>query len=426
MNQSERSGQAFQGQWDPNTARILPSRQLTEVHLLRHGTVEAMQSRVVRGQLDVALTSAGLEQHACLAGWMREQLPASYELYSSDLARCRDLAQRLGQPVNYDARLREQHMGRWEGRTWAEISAQEPAAVSNYWADYAQARPTGGESLVDLKNRVLDFWRARTVSHAPVVLVTHIGVIRSLLCEWLGVPLDQALRFAPATASHTHVLLSDSGAVINAFGERPWSFERSVQSTSFPAKPRIALSGSAGTGKTTLGRRLAQTLGLPFLEERMRQRLESGFNLHGMSPQAWRALIAEDWAAQAAAEQAAQDGFVADRSSLDYAAFWMHYQLHENEAQTHEWLQAMSKAAENYDRIVLFPHGVLPLVDDGVRSTNPWTQLRFQTILEGVLERYAPRSALLRLPPITGLEARLEFVLSALGRTAKEPQAYTL
>ncbi len=170
-------------------------------------------------------------------------------------------------------------------------------------------------------------------------------------------------------------------------------------------KPRIALSGSAGTGKTTLGRRLAHDLGVPFLEEIMRKRLESGFDVHGMSSSDWRGLMRAQWDEQRALEDAAKDGFVADRSSLDYAAFFLHYDLH-LDVDAEPWLDAMARESERYDHILLFPWGALPLVADGVRSTNRWTQLRYQSILEGLFERYA-RSRVVRVPVTADFESRL-------------------
>jgi len=180
--------------------------------------------------------------------------------------------------------------------------------------------------------------------------------------------------------------------------------------------------GLSGTGKTTLSADLAQELGVPFLEERMRQRLESGFDLHRLTPEDWRQLIESDRAAQRAEEQRCTQGFVADRSSLDYAAFWLHYQLHEDAQRTERFVQAMVEEARGYDRILLFPHGVLPLVDDGVRSTNPWTQLRFQTILEGLVGRYSTGERIYRVPASPDFGARMAGVRRELGLTSTVPQ----
>ncbi|MCY2960095.1 MAG: histidine phosphatase family protein [Planctomycetota bacterium] len=405
-------GQAFTGSFDAATQKILPADWATHVHLLRHGEVAALTDRVVRGQMDAALSPRGVEQGEQLARWLAGHEPAPSIVWSSDLVRCRGLAERIardhGVPLRIDPRLREQSMGAWEGRTWAQITAAEPAAVTAYWEDYYTARPTRGESFADMETRANAWWNDIQREHRGerIQVVTHVGVIRALLCRALGVPGSQALRFAPAMASHTLVAQSEAGAVVSSIGERPWLFGDDAPSVRPPgsgvvsvvsagsARPRIAISGSAGTGKTTLGKRLASDLGVPFVEEGMRRRIEAGFRPHGYGAREWAALMRDLWEEHRAGEDAAAGGFVADRSSLDFAAFWLHYGLHEDVEATERFVEEMRAHAARYDRIVLLPWGALPLVDDGVRSTNRWTQLRYHSILEGLLDRMAPERVL--------------------------------
>lgn len=177
---------------------------------------------------------------------------------------------------------------------------------------------------------------------------------------------------------------------------------------------KIALSGSAGTGKTTLAKKLAESLGVPYLEEGMRSRLESGLDLHALDMEGHRQLMRDMWSEQLALETAATGGFVADRSSLDFAAFWMHYGLYEDHEATEAFMASMCLHGESYDRVVLLPWGVLPLEADGVRTTNRWIQLRYQGILEGCLRRFLPEEELLVVPEVSDFEGRCEFVLTAL------------
>lgn len=419
------AGQSVTGRFDPATRAIMPSQGSLALHLLRHGEVQRFTERLVRGHLDEPVSAAGEAQHQRLAAWWARHHGAPDVLLCSDLARCADLGARLaaatGATLRLDARLREQSMGAWEGRSWEDLTRADAPAVSAWWDGYATARAPGGESLADLEARVLPLWDEVARGGAGrVVLVTHIGVIRVLLCRLLGLPLGEALRFAPAAASHTALELARAGAVLQSCGERPWLRAPDADDAARPAgaAPRLALSGSAGTGKTTLGRRLAAALGLPFIEEGMRRRLAAGLDLHRCTPRDLERLMQELWDEQVGLEDAARGGFVADRSAADFAAFWMHYGLLHERERTEAWMARTLGRLPTYERVLLLPWGVLPLDDDGVRSTNRWSQFQFQATLEGLLVRHVPPGRLLRVLPSDDLESRLAAVLARLGARA--------
>jgi nicotinamide riboside kinase len=183
---------------------------------------------------------------------------------------------------------------------------------------------------------------------------------------------------------------------------------------------RIAISGSAGVGKTTLARGLAETLQLPYLEEGMRRRLEGGLDLHGLSRDAMRGLLVELWDEREAEEDAAVarcGGYVSDRCAVDWAAFYLYYGFTNPEDGTESFLARMKeRSATAYDAVVVLPWGALPLEHDGVRSTNRWKQLHFQGLLEGLLGRYLPGGSLLQLPDgLERLEARLAWARHRTG-----------
>ena len=57
------------------------------------------------------------------------------------------------------------------------------------------------------------------------------------------------------------------------------------------------------------------------------------------------------------------------------------------------------------------PWGVLPLVDDGVRAANPWTQLHFHALFEGMARDHIEGRRLLRLPrDILDAAARVDWI----------------
>ncbi|MFT5052312.1 MAG: nicotinamide riboside kinase [Chlamydiales bacterium] len=172
---------------------------------------------------------------------------------------------------------------------------------------------------------------------------------------------------------------------------------------------RIAISGSAGTGKTTLGKALARRLEVPFIEEGMRKRIEGGLQLHELSNPERRALLSELWDEQRELEQRAGSSFVVDRSAFDYIAFWLHYALYDELDDSEAWIGRLRSEGERYDRVLLLPWGVLPLVKDGVRSTNRWVQFHYQATLEATLKRFAHRGQVLRIPGDETVEQRVNF-----------------
>ncbi len=398
------------------------SHVVTHLHLLRHGRVDSGPRRIAYGASDLPLSVDGEAESEALAAYSADVLPRPTGVFSSDLRRCLALAEPLAAaldvPLVVDKALREQDMGRWEGQAWDDLQARHKVAVNDYWDDYVHARPPDGENLVDVAERVGGWWTARwpELEGGRWFLVGHAGVIRSLLCRFLDLPLTEALRFAPPHGSHSHLLLAEAGAVLQGMGQLPVAVGGAEQyrSTSVGRVGRkLALSGSAGTGKSTLGRRLAANLDVPFVEEGMRRRLEGGLEIHRLSRHEHRALIIELWEEQRDAEEHAErqaGGFVADRGAVDFAAFCLLFHSHDA-GFCARMVPELLAHAEGYDAIVNLPWGVLTLEADGVRSTNRWYQRHFQATVEGLLRRDLPPGRAWFLPDFDELERRLHWVL---------------
>lgn len=204
--------------FDDATNSIIPSQRLAKLHVFRHGEVVTGRERVCRGHADVPLSPTGWEQSRRVARAFASAHGAPDRVFTSDLSRCADLAALFGGPVAATPALREQHMGGWEGQTWESITRRDPAGVTAYWNDYVHARPPGGETWGEAAARVGRWWQSESPLQGRIVLVTHIGPIRALLCHWLGLGPEQALRFAPDYASQTIVLDADAGVVIESMG----------------------------------------------------------------------------------------------------------------------------------------------------------------------------------------------------------------
>lgn len=157
------------------------------LHLIRHSR-PVIAPGVCYGRHDCS--AEGVVEAAVA---LRVVLPAGLPVWSSPLNRCRALAEQLHAHPVIDDRLAEMHFGDWEGRRWEDI----PRAELDAWAaDVAGYAPPGGESPRDLQRRALDFVASLAVPEA--VMVTHAGVIRTLLAQWQGLPPERwtELNFA--------------------------------------------------------------------------------------------------------------------------------------------------------------------------------------------------------------------------------------
>lgn len=128
--------------------------------------------------------------------------------YSSPLARCLELARFLSPgEVHVEPDLMELNFGSWELRPWDSI----PRSELDPWAeDFVHARVPGGESYQDLLERSRSFYRRLLEGEAKAAcVVTHGGVIRSLLALLLEIPLKNSFRLAIDPGGITHLVVEN-------------------------------------------------------------------------------------------------------------------------------------------------------------------------------------------------------------------------
>jgi len=195
-----------------------------------------------------------------------------------------------------------------------------------------------------------------------------------------------------------------------------------------PHKPRVALSGSAGIGKTTLARALAARWDVAYVDEGMRRRLEGGLDLHSLTRDRHRDLLralAEETHDSTETAIAASGGVVSDRSPIDALAFWLHYGfVHDPQEATAEVVALQRARCNLFDAILLLPWGAFPLQSDGIRSSNPWLQLQFHALVSGLARQFLPSGLLLELPAeIDGLEARIAWTEAQLAERLKNKES---
>lgn len=167
------------------------------VYLIRHGEIPRYSPRRFIGRSDLALTDHGREQIRALP----EKLPAGKigAIYCSPLLRCRESAEILcscigGVPEIIED-LAEIHLGDWEGLTVAEVQKRYPGSYEERGRELSNFRPPGGESFGDLLARTKrGFKKILEGNAACVAVVAHAGVNRVLLCDILGMPIENMFR----------------------------------------------------------------------------------------------------------------------------------------------------------------------------------------------------------------------------------------
>ena len=122
----------------------------------RHGRTSWNVVNRFQGQADIDLDDVGREQAARAARVLAGLQPAV--LWSSDLSRARHTAAALadltGLPVTTDVRLREIHVGSWEGLLGEEVDRVDPEASRRLHAGEDVRRSATGETPSEVGVRV--------------------------------------------------------------------------------------------------------------------------------------------------------------------------------------------------------------------------------------------------------------------------------
>jgi probable phosphoglycerate mutase len=169
--------------------------------LLRHGRTEWNATGRFQGQLDSPLDSIGQAQAEAAAIAVAPM--GADALITSDLVRALDTAKAVaaesGLDVNVDERLREIHLGEWQGLTRAEARARFPEEYTR-WQAGEDARRGGGETYAEVGARAaesIEEWLGRLGPGALVVAVTHGGTARATIGTMLGMEPDTWWRLSP-------------------------------------------------------------------------------------------------------------------------------------------------------------------------------------------------------------------------------------
>jgi broad specificity phosphatase PhoE len=250
----------------------VPPRLDGTIVLVRHGESTWVAEGRIQGRADPPLSELGRRQAALVAARLADPasmpplpVPAGSPLgcWHSPLRRAAETARsigdaRAGLPLHADDRLREISQGEWEGLTGADVLARYPAVRAGWRRDPVHVHAPGGESLPEAGRRAGGFAgellahladaRARPAGEAPgpppgrtgsrafegiehggkagpplsagpvpwAIIVAHEGLLRVLLLELLGLPLDAFWRFPLGLCAISVVDIRDGRQTLRA------------------------------------------------------------------------------------------------------------------------------------------------------------------------------------------------------------------
>ena len=214
--------QGLLSHWPEHTRSYQPCYRspMAEIILVRHGETTGQSSIRLYGATDIPLSAEG-EAQVTAAG----QALAGTDVHhfvTSPLVRARRSAELVAtamgcalppQPVEA---FREINFGRWEGWTWDEVKERDPEGHHDWSRQGSAFVFPGGEGRAAFEKRVMSavrptFETAVLGGSERVLGVLHKGVIKMIVAELCGLPLEEAKQY-PVNLGAVYRLAGEPGA----------------------------------------------------------------------------------------------------------------------------------------------------------------------------------------------------------------------
>ena len=198
--------------------------------LIRHGEPRQHSGRIFLGQTDIPLSDRGRDEAVAAVDELMRLKCRPDRVYSSDLLRARETAEIISTRL-YGATIvdvpafRELNMGIWDGELIEDIRRRFPDDYIKRGNDILNFRVPGGENFHDLRGRVTsefqrvlreEFFPAlRTGGSADLVIVSHLGVIHTLITERTRKDMNAVMVRRHPTGSVVQLQLPHEASLTN-------------------------------------------------------------------------------------------------------------------------------------------------------------------------------------------------------------------
>lgn len=182
---------------------------VTVIDLLRHGEYDG-DIDVLRGSSDDSLSDYGWQQ---MVNAIEGHDEWDYIVTSPQQA-CREFSELIASEEAIDLEVNESleeiDFGQWEGLTPSEIMEHDADLLNRWWQSPTTITPPEGEEYQVFRARVLIALKSiiNEKKAKRILLVTHAGVIRTIITYLLGINEDNLFRinvnYAGFTRIHIH------------------------------------------------------------------------------------------------------------------------------------------------------------------------------------------------------------------------------
>lgn len=189
----------------------------TIIYLMRHGESQANEKDVFLGHYNMDLTQKGEKQAAVSADYLASQVKHLDAIYSSDLDRACQTAERTSErfdvPVIKDEKLREIDAGLWDNLSFAELADRFAESYRTWNENLGNARCDGGESVAELQQRIVSEVEqiAKKHKNETIFIFTHATPIRTFGAYCLGISLKDIKTLPWASNASVTKVIYDKG-----------------------------------------------------------------------------------------------------------------------------------------------------------------------------------------------------------------------
>ena len=170
------------------------------IYFVRHAQSEANLKDILASRQDFHLTEQGIADAKAIAAEFKQTANIN-RVFASNLTRAKQtaaaFAQEFGIEVEIDDRITEQELGKFAGKTYAELDA-EPTYMHDRDKRWEWVPDGGGESYKMIAERLVPFFQdLDSLEGESILFVTHAVTMRMIKAI-----LEQTLPEYPYNIAH--------------------------------------------------------------------------------------------------------------------------------------------------------------------------------------------------------------------------------